>query len=117
MLALAAAVAIFGKAYLEALGKRAGEGTANLPKKLRDLMRAHVRKKSTPDEIHIGLEGGGAATVVFTEDLPDEARLALLDLDVTAEELRGKLLCWDPATARWRPSNTLAAELGDVTDD
>lgn len=43
------------------------------------------------------------ALVVVTDDLPDEARLALLDLDVTAPELRGKLLRWDEAAGEWRP--------------
>jgi len=102
MLALAAAVAIFGKAYLETLGKRAGEGTANLPKKVKDLVRAHIRNEDARDEIHVGVADGESATVIFTRDLPDAARLALLDLDVTAEELRGKTLRWD-ATSGWLP--------------
>ena len=45
----------------------------------------------------IGLDDGSAADVIITGDLPDEARLALLDLDVTADELRGKTLRWDDA--------------------
>ena len=38
--------------------------------------------------------------MVVTDDLPDEARLALLDLDVTADDLRGKLLRWDQKRQR-----------------
>ena len=106
MMVLAAGVAIFAKAYLEALGKRLGEGTADLPKKMKDLMRARTRKKDAPDEIHIGTKGGEAAILVFTPDLPDEARLALLDLDITAVEIRGKLLRWDSDAMAWRASST-----------
>lgn len=100
-MALAAAVMIFGKAYLEALGRSAGEGTANLPKKAKDLVRNRIRKKGAPDEILIGLENGEAAVVVFTQDLPDEAKIALLDLDVAAPDLRGKLLRWDGEAGEW----------------
>jgi hypothetical protein len=35
------------------------------------------------------------AVIAVAEDTPDEARLALLDLDVTADELRGRLLRWE----------------------
>lgn len=97
----ATALTIFAKAFLETLGRRAGEGAANLL----DRVRVKVHKKSDADEYHLGVDGGAAATVVVTEDLPDEARLALLDLDVTADELRGKLLRWDSATSAWRPSD------------
>jgi hypothetical protein len=39
------------------------------------------------------------------KDTPDEARLALLDLDVTAEELSGKVLRWDSSASAWRPDS------------
>lgn len=102
-LLIATPVIIFAKAYLEALGRRAGEGTADLVKGIR------FRRKRGTGETRLGIDSGAAATVVVTEDLPDEARLALLDLDVTAPELRGKVLRWDAATAVWRPSEALPA--------
>jgi hypothetical protein len=46
-----------------------------------------------------------AATVVVTRNLPDEARLALLDLDVTAEDLRGKVLRWSRKDEVWLPDD------------
>jgi len=46
---------------------------------------------------------GEATTVVLTKELPDEARLMLLDLDLTSERLRGKFLGWDDAAGEWVP--------------
>jgi hypothetical protein len=43
--------------------------------------------------------------VGITQDLPNEARLALLDLDVTAEEVRGKTLRWDATACAWLPDD------------
>ncbi|MCX5535172.1 hypothetical protein OG785_32045 [Streptomyces sp. NBC_00006] len=40
--------------------------------------------------------------VELPEDLTEEARLALIDLDPTAEEVRGRLLRWDETTKTWR---------------
>jgi hypothetical protein len=86
----------FSTAFVQALGTRAGEGVA-------DLVRTRIRRKGKPDEYHIGIRGNHAATVVVTEDLPDEARLALLDLDVTTDAVHGKLLRWDSSASAWRP--------------
>ncbi|MGO9193594.1 MAG: hypothetical protein ACLP8X_34805 [Streptosporangiaceae bacterium] len=94
----------FSSAFIQALGHRAAGGAAKLPRRAADLVCRHVRKKGRPDEYRIGVDGGSAATIVITAKTPDEARLALLDLDITAPELHGKELRWDPATAAWRPS-------------
>jgi hypothetical protein len=101
-IAAATATAIFAKAYLQTLAKRAAEGT-NLPKKVKDLVRDRIRRKGKLEEFRIGTRDGSAATVIFTDDTPDEARLALLDLDVTAPKLRGKELRWDAAAGAWLP--------------
>ncbi|MGH3220095.1 MAG: hypothetical protein ACRDPY_15550 [Streptosporangiaceae bacterium] len=92
------AVAIFSKAFLETLGKRAGDGLA-------DLVSTPIRKNGTSTETGIGVDDGSTATIVVSADTPDEARLALLDLDVTADELRGKLLRWDSSASAWRPAD------------
>ncbi len=97
-LALVAAAAIYSKAFVEALARRHADGVA-------DLVRTLVRRKDKPDEYRIGVDGDAAATVVVTEDLPDEARLALLDLDVTDDAVRGKLLRWDGSASAWRPAD------------
>jgi hypothetical protein len=72
------------------------------------------RRKSGREEYRIGGITVLAARVVITGDLPDEARLALLNLDVTTEELRGKLLWWDSAAGAWLPSEAIEAEPKDT---
>jgi hypothetical protein len=103
MIALSTAAAIFSKAFLETLGGRAGEGVANLPKHVRDLIRTVQRRPGDAAEFQIGAGREAAATIVVTKDTPDEARLALLDLDVTAEQYRGKTLRWDTDARAWMP--------------
>jgi hypothetical protein len=102
---LAFMVGNFSAAFIQALGQQAAGGAAKLPKRAADLIYKRIRKKGRPDEYRIGVDGGSAATIIITADTPDEARLALLDLDVTVPELRGKELSWDPINAEWRPSD------------
>jgi hypothetical protein len=52
-------------------------------------------------EIEVRL-GDAATTVVLTQELPDEARLMLLDLDLTSDEIRGKALRWDSTEGAWQ---------------
>jgi hypothetical protein len=118
MIALATATAIFSKSFLETLGKRVGDGVANLPKRVGDLVRTYISKKGKPDEstptldeFHVGA-GEAAAIIVITEALPDEARLALLDLDVTGDEVRGRLLRWDATAGTWLPDKDDEADPG-----
>ena len=89
---------VYSKAFLEALAKRHADG-------LTDLVRERFRKNGKQHEVLIGVEGGASATMIVTEDLPDEARLALLELDVTAVELRGRVLRWDDTAQAWRPTD------------
>jgi hypothetical protein len=100
------AVGIFSKAFLETLGKRAADGAADLPRRAGELVRRSVRRKDETVEVHIGTGDDRAAVIVVTEDLPDEARLALLDLDVTADEVRGNVLHWNTALSAWLPRTT-----------
>ena len=97
-LALIAAASIYSKAFLEALAKRHADGIS-------DELNKRFRSKGLTTEFQVSVDGDASATVVVTRDLPDEARLALLDLDVTADELRGKVLRWDRATSAWRPDD------------
>jgi hypothetical protein len=94
-IASVATVSIYAKAFLETLAKRHADAVA-------DLVRTRVRRRDRPDEYRIGTDDGSAATIVITEYTPDEARLAQLDLDITSDELRGKLLRWDSSTSEWR---------------
>lgn len=95
LLALVTPVAIYAKAFLETLAKHHADAVA-------DHLRTRFGKNGTTTEIQISIDGGTSAALVVTADMPDEARLVLLDLDVTADELRGKLLRWDAATSAWR---------------
>jgi hypothetical protein len=101
----ATAVAIYSKAFLETLGKRTADGVADSPKRVGDLVRRRIRRKGEIVERHISTGDERAAIIVVTDDLPDEARLALLDLDVTDEAVRGKLLRWDSNASAWRPGD------------
>ena len=98
-LVLLGAVAIYLKAFLDRLANLNAEG-------LSEFVRARFRKNGKATELLIGPDDGAAATLVITSDTPDEARLAVLDLDVTAEDLRGQHLRWDSDTETWRPGAT-----------
>ena len=97
-LAFLAAASIYSKAFLEALAKRHADAIA-------DLVHTRFHRHGKNTEAEIGVADGSAATIAITADLPDEARLALLDLDVTADELRGKVLRWDNSASAWRPAD------------
>ena len=98
LLALLGAAAIYSKAFLETLAKHHADAVA-------EQVRKRFRKNGTTTEIQISIDGGTSAALVVTGDMPDEARLALLDLDVTADEVRGKLLRWDSSASAWRPAD------------
>jgi hypothetical protein len=49
----------------------------------------------------LDIENVNAAAILITADLPDEARLALLDLDPTEPALHGKVLGWDAGSQQW----------------
>lgn len=101
------AVTIFAKAFLEELGKRAGAGLADLPKRVTDSLRIRKEaKKGKPDELHVSSNTVPfAAALVITEDLPELARLALIDLDVTAKGLLGRTLRWNAEAGAWLPED------------
>lgn len=106
-----ASVVWFAKAYVEALAKRAESETPDLVKRFRSRFRRRTR------EDRLSVDGGRAATVVVTKDLPDEAKIAFLDLDPTDPELAGKELHWDAAVGAWVPSEALLpAEPGDAAN-
>jgi hypothetical protein len=103
-----ATLIIFGRAYVESLARHAGDATPRLVKRMRVLWRRRTR------EYRLDI-GDDAAKLVCPPDLPDDAILAIRDLDVTAPELRGKELVWDEAAGEWRPSEALPAEPNEAT--
>jgi hypothetical protein len=100
-LAFLAGIAIYSKAFIETLAKHNAEG-------LIEAVRTRFRKKGNAAEVLVGPDDGAAATLVITSDTPDEARLAVLDLDVTADDVRGQLLRWDAEAETWRPNGSEA---------
>lgn len=98
-LVLVAAIALYSKAFLETLAKHNAEG-------LIEAVRTRFRKNGKATELLVGPDDGKAATLIITSDTPDEARLAVLDLDITAEDVRGQHLRWDPEVESWRPNDT-----------
>ncbi|MGY1944447.1 hypothetical protein [Nocardia asiatica] len=101
--ALAPVATVFGKAFLEALGQRAADNAAALPAQLRQ--RWFRRARRSHDDVEVvtvlHIENVDAAAILVTADLPDEARLALLDLDPTDPALHGKVLGWDTGRQQW----------------
>src|SRR5260370_3791437 len=96
LFALLAGTAIYSKTFLETLAKHNAEG-------LIKTVSTRFRKNGKATELLVGPGDGAAATLVVTSDTPDEARLAVLDLDLTAEDVRGQLLGWDTEAGTWRP--------------
>jgi len=106
---LAGYVAVeFAKGYIDALAGRAADASLGLVQHVR------FRRNRRTGEMRAGVDGGGASTVVITDDLPDEARLALLDLDITADGMRGKELGWDPDAGAWLPTGADDARPGEA---
>jgi hypothetical protein len=89
----------YSKAFVETLAKNNADW-------LSETVRFRYRKSGKVREALVGADSRAAASLVITSDTPDEARLALLDLDVTAEELRGQNLRWDADSKAWRPDST-----------
>jgi hypothetical protein len=67
---------------------------------------ARFRRKGKTLELVVGTGDDAAAAFVLTGDLSDEAKLAMLDVDVASDELRGKILRWDEKAMAWRPDNS-----------
>jgi hypothetical protein len=94
----AATVGPFLTAYCTELGKRFGGSTADWISKI------GIRRRRS--QIRVPVKG---AVTVFEipndmpdpEHMPDEAKLALIDLDLMAEGVRGQRLRWDAKAGQW----------------
>ncbi|MEV6319713.1 hypothetical protein AB0M45_00755 [Nocardia sp. NPDC051787] len=99
--AVAPMAALYGKALLEALGERSATGLTALPGKLR---QRWFRRGVRSVEAVLDLEDRPSAAILVTDDLPDEARLALLDLDLAEPSLQGEVLTWEVESRQWVPA-------------
>ncbi|MEN3308890.1 MAG: hypothetical protein V7603_5092 [Micromonosporaceae bacterium] len=92
------------EAFAQKLGEHLGESAIAAARRIRR-RRARYDDQSTPLWDCLTIDGAkGARTVIMIDDFPDEARLALIDLDVTADGIRGWTLQWDPDAGAWRHS-------------
>jgi hypothetical protein len=94
----------FAEAFAAKLGERLGESLAGAIGRIR-LLRNH---RNGRDDLDAVLPGRVRTTLVLPEDFSDAARLAAIDLDVSAKGIRGAELHWDSDAGIWRP--TAAAE-------
>lgn len=90
--------AIYAKTLIEALATRSADGITALPGKVR---QRWFRRGTRRVAVVLEPENGHSAAILVTADLTDDARLALLDLDLTHESMRGKILAWDENVRRW----------------
>ena len=94
----AKAVMPFVEAYVKALGGKLGETTAAL---LARLSLDSIVRLTQGRPVAIGADQ--AAAVELDPSLPDEARLALIDLDLKDPRIQGAVLRWDREAGQWRP--------------
>jgi hypothetical protein len=89
----------FVNAFCAELGKRFGGTVADWTSRVYLRRRRDDSKKAD-----LVVEVNNGVTVVELEEgLTDEARLALLDLDIEAEAMRGQRLRWDTTAGVWVP--------------
>ena len=79
----------FMRGYIDELGKRAGDSTADWLKRIR--LRWTPKGKAVLEVPVNGVE----TTFEVDDDMSDEAKLALIDLDLTSDDVRGHKLKWD----------------------
>lgn len=94
---LVAAAASYVTAFTQTLAKHNAEA-------LIKAVRTRFRRKGKILELVVGT-GDDAAAFVVTGDLCDEAKLAMLDVDVTSDELRAKFLRWNDEAMAWCPDS------------
>jgi hypothetical protein len=95
---LVAAAASYLTVFTQTLAKHNAEA-------LVDAVRTRFRRKGKTLELLVGTGDDAAAAFIVTGDLSDDAKLAMLDVDVTSDELRGKFLRWNDEAMAWRPDS------------
>jgi len=91
----------FADAFATKLGELFAESTAAAAQRV--LLRRRTRRTGSTDRMAVLVAADVQTTIVIPADLSDDARLALIDLDVTADGVRGKTLVWDQGSGSWRP--------------
>jgi hypothetical protein len=87
-------------AYSTELGKRLGGSTADWLKKVRlRPRRATAGKRGNTAVLQVKTDGG-LTTFEVSDELSDDAKLALIEIDMANPEIRGQGLRWDGS--QWR---------------
>lgn len=92
--------------FLGAFAKKLGDAFGDSTVKVIGRLKPDSRRKTVLVEAE--LPEREKTTILFNAATSDEARLVLLDLDVT--ELRGKTLRWDAERNLWQPDDSAGAE-------
>lgn len=104
----------FLEAFAKKLGEDLGESTTTAARRLSARLRGGRTfvEAELPDEAEqldgfeeFELPASPSITIVLDSDTPDEARIALLYLDMTRPDLRGKTLGWNRETKMWQIAN------------
>lgn len=90
---LVAGAASYATMFVQTLAKHHAEA-------LIKAVQTRFRRKGKTLELLVGC-GDDAAAFIVTGDLSDDAKLAMLEVDVTSDEVRGKLLRWNEASMVW----------------
>lgn len=86
----------FTEAFAAKLGERLGESTASAIGRIRLLLD----RGNNHNELDIVMRG--RTTLILPENFTDEAKLAAIELDVTADGIHGAVLHWDSVTGQWK---------------
>ncbi|MFF4098811.1 hypothetical protein [Streptomyces sp. NPDC001903] len=89
----------FLETFATKLGERFGESASEA------LGRIRVTRRRNGSSRNLEIEDPETATptvLVLPEEFTEEARLAVIELDVTTEQIRGATLRWNPASATWQ---------------
>ncbi|MFD8529407.1 hypothetical protein ACFV0L_18505 [Streptosporangium canum] len=91
----------FLETFASKLGERFGESTGQVLGRIRVIRR----RNRASAELEIDDPATHAPTVlVLPADFSEEARLAVIELDITAEKVRGATMHWNPDTGAWEPT-------------
>jgi hypothetical protein len=95
-------------AFCTELGKRLGGSAADWAKRVR-----LCRRSDDPATTFLQVEQVERlwTLIEIGEDLSDEAKLALLDLDVKSDAVRGQQLKWDEQSQKWLPKSGINTQL------
>jgi hypothetical protein len=84
-------------AFSQELGKRLGGSAADWLKRMHEHRRGGKKRVI---EIDTPLK---PTSFEVDDDLPDEARLALLDMDITSDAVSGQTMRWNSSAQAWQP--------------